>query len=77
MELKGLFQTTDNEKAKGMRSSQFVRDCTIWDEAQLVAASPRESPLFEQVMVKFSDFDYKNDRNHTDILFKAQISKTK
>ena len=36
---------TNNEKAKVMRSTQCVRDCTIWDEAQLVAASPRESPL--------------------------------
>ena len=35
----------DNEKAKGMRSTQYVRDCTIWYEAQLVAASPRKSPL--------------------------------
>src|SRR4029434_11301291 len=66
---------TNNEKAKGMCSTQCVRDCTIWDEAQLVAASPRESPLFELDMVKFSNFDYKNDRNHTDILFKAQISR--
>ena len=66
---------TNNEKAKVMRSTQCVRDYTIWDEAQLVAASPRESPLFEQDMVKFSDFDYKNDRNHTTFLFKAQISR--
>ena len=36
---------TNNEKAKVMRSTQCVRDCTIWDEAQLVAASPRESPF--------------------------------
>ena len=26
------------------------------------------------LMVKFSDFDYKNDRNHTKLEFKAQIS---
>src|SRR4029434_8718749 len=33
------------------------------------------SCLFEQVMCKFSDFDYKNYRNHTTFLFKAQISR--
>src|SRR4029434_3378669 len=42
---------TNNEKAKVMRSTQWLRDCTIRDEAQLVAASPRESPLFEKHMI--------------------------
>ena len=41
---------TNNEKAKGMRSTQCVRDCRC-----LIS---RVSSLYELDMVKFSDFDY-------------------
>ena len=66
------WQTMRKQKSCAQPS---VRDCTIWDEAQLVAASPRESPLCQQDMVKFSDLDYKNDRNNTKNKFKAKISR--
>src|SRR4029434_3057624 len=65
---------TNNEKAKVMRSTQCVRDCTICDEAQLVAASPRESPLsLNRTWSNSAILVYKNDRNHTKFVFKAKI----
>ena len=66
---------TNNEKAKVMHSTQCEGLHNLrWGAARRCLTSWVAS-LFEQDMVKFSDFDYKNNRNHTKKKFKAKISR--
>ena len=59
-------------KQKAFAQPKCVRDCTI---SLLPHLASRLCLNWNMLMVKFSDFDYKNDRNHTKFKFKAQISR--